>query len=60
MEMKEMCSKEFIEDMCSIVFLSKPLTESIMLKCSDITSDHNEFKNVMRNAPEAVTERTIP
>ena len=59
--MNEMCSKEFIEDMCSIVFLTKPLTELMMLKCSDITSGHNEFKNhVMRNAPEAVTEWTIP
>ena len=58
--MNEMCSKEFIEDMCSIVFLTKPLTESMMLKCSDLTSDHNEFKNVTRNAPEAVTEWTIP
>ena len=58
--MNEMCSKECIEDMCSIVFLTKPLTESMTLKCSDITSDHNEFKNVMRNAPEAVTEWTIP
>ena len=38
-----MCSKEFIEDMCS-----------------DITSDHNDFKNVTRNAPEAFTESTIP
>ena len=28
--------------------------------CSDITSGHTEFKNVMRNAPEAVTEWTIP
>ena len=58
--MNEMCSKEFIEDMCSIVFLTKPLTESMMLKCWDITSDHNEFKNVIGNAPEAVTEWTIP
>ena len=58
--MNEMCPKEFMEDMCSIVFLTKPLTESMMLKCSDITSGHNEFKNVMRNAPEAVTEWTIP
>ena len=41
--MNEMCSKEFIEDMCS-----------------DITSGHNEFKNVKRNAPEAVTEWAIP
>ena len=58
--MNEMCSKEFMEDMCNIVFLTKPLTESMMLKCSHITSGHNEFKNVMRNAPEAVTEWTIP
>ena len=51
-KISEMCSKVFIKDMCNIVFLTKPLTESMMLKCSHtwITSDCNDFKNVMRNA----------
>ena len=31
-KINEMCSKEFIEDTCSILFLANQLTESMMLK----------------------------